>query len=1082
MKRLFTLFVVTASVGVVLTGTGLRATPTVLQSSTTVGQPSNRSVSANLSQAFVAAKEQGDLLSVVANRSTDPAVPEERDHRRALDQGGETIEEATMIHFLPYIDNGQTFDAIDNYDELCPTPSPSPDVVYSFFAAQPTVVDISLCNGTGFDTKLYVYENVHTPGNPYACNDNACPGLTSEILGLLLNPGFTYYIVVDGSSGQMGSYVIQMSGTTQGCDVQPPPESFPEGEPICFDDYDDFYNSGCNTPDQIFQSISCGQTVFATSGTFLYQGQNARDTDWYQVFLVEPMQVTWEVNAEFEVQLLILRSPTGSCSDYSIIGAAQTPACQPGSVTIGQVDPGPLWLWAGPVGFTGVPCGAEYTGTVVCSPVAPAPPNDNCDSAIPLSGEVTVNYSNVGATTDGPDEPALCTSGGDTQVGSDIWYSYIPDCDANLTVSLCGSSYDTKLAIYQPADGLCPTQPSAISCNDDFCGLSSQITLPVIGGGYYLFRVGGWNGGQGNGILAVTRDQPCPTLPCVSVGYIQISPSDGLLNHYGRVNTVRVELTNLEPADVTVPLTISDCEQSIDYDVTLLAGECRLVALPFAWTPNEECQPNFISVSVPWEPPCAGNSMYTKPLPIPAVAYQTLSRHDGIPSPNVYFPPGGDIVLVRFEPSGTPCRATYFGYWMSAQSPDSLKDPVDAVVYDDNGPGGTPGNMLAYMPSLTTRTLENNYIYAVPQQPVEIESGGVYVGFRGASHCAPSGVEAVKADLAYDNPGTTYLQSGTDWIPINPPGDLMIDVYTQCPCPTQGSNPVFGYNYITSDDPLGPEFNWVDITTVGTTWSDSCPSCHPIEPPWDPTTPGDPTGPPTYDQDWVTHTKISLNGFISFQLEGLGSGHMLMPNPELPNSVVAPLWTECETCINYIGEVYWYGDPNTGDLIVQWDSVLARESDYLTFEAIIHSNGDILFQYRNAPSYLDYTVGLESADGTQALVVYQEGGCPPIHDNFAILFTNENAPPGISQLTVYRGPNLSNNTILRWESLAPGLYYNVYAGTSSDFVPPGQGTYLGTTTGTSFTDAGVVSAQLKRFYRVIASNQPLEGGNSNAER
>lgn len=203
----------------------------------------------------------------------------------------------------------------------------------------------------------------------------------------------------------------------------------------------------------------------------------------------------------------------------------------------------------------------------------------------------------------------------------------------------------------------------------------------------------------------------------------------------------------------------------------------------------------------------------------------------------------------------------------------------------------------------------------------------------------------------------------------------------------------------------------------------------------------------------------------------------MMPDTAAPNSVIAPLWTECETCLDYSGEVYYYADPVTSDIVVQWDSVLAQGTNRLWFEAILHSNGDILFQYRNTPSFLDYTIGLENATGTDALVVYQEGGCPPIHDNFAILFTHTTAPPGVERLTALRAPGLSSNVVLRWESVFPDLHYSVYASNVPNFTPPGQGTYLGTTQATSFTDVGAVNTNLKRFYRVIAGNMPPQGGN-----
>ncbi len=144
--------------------------------------------------------------------------------------------------------------------------------------------------------------------------------------------------------------------------------------------------------------------------------------------------------------------------------------------------------------------------------------NDLCDSAIPIAEGATA-YDTTGAGTDGPAH-AVCEFDGQTY--HDIWYTYIPDCDGNLTVSLCGSGYDTDLVVY---DGCaCPTAATApLGCSDDNCpggapaSYRSELpngvfpVIPVTAGSCYLIRVGGWNNGdQGPGTVAVTNDgSPC---------------------------------------------------------------------------------------------------------------------------------------------------------------------------------------------------------------------------------------------------------------------------------------------------------------------------------------------------------------------------------------------------------------------------------------------------------------------------------------------------------------------------------------------------------------------------------------------
>jgi hypothetical protein len=139
-------------------------------------------------------------------------------------QGGEDIATAVAIDALPYNNTGTTDGYTDDYDEACPyTGSTSPDVVYSFTPATATAVDVSLCGeGTGYDTKVYVYENeagalasTVDGGEASACNDDECENSTTSWLsflpGVLLNEGNTYYIVVDGYGGASGAYEIEIT-------------------------------------------------------------------------------------------------------------------------------------------------------------------------------------------------------------------------------------------------------------------------------------------------------------------------------------------------------------------------------------------------------------------------------------------------------------------------------------------------------------------------------------------------------------------------------------------------------------------------------------------------------------------------------------------------------------------------------------------------------------------------------------------------------------------------------------------------------------------------------------------------------
>jgi Ca2+-binding RTX toxin-like protein len=134
-----------------------------------------------------------------------------------------------------------------------------------------------------------------------------------------------------------------------------------------------------------------------------------------------------------------------------------------------------------------------------CTP-ATAPSNDDCDAAL-LIGDGTEEFNTTAATTDGPTLPEDCRVGSFAlSLVNDIWFEYEASCTGEATFDFCASSYDTRVAAYSLDTG-CPG--TLLGCNDDSCGLQSEMTIDVIEGESYLIRVGGFSGG-GIGSMTVT--------------------------------------------------------------------------------------------------------------------------------------------------------------------------------------------------------------------------------------------------------------------------------------------------------------------------------------------------------------------------------------------------------------------------------------------------------------------------------------------------------------------------------------------------------------------------------------------------
>ena len=127
--------------------------------------------------------------------------------------------------------------------------------------------------------------------------------------------------------------------------------------------------------------------------------------------------------------------------------------------------------------------------------------SDDCAGAQPLSGAGIFAFDNTNATSD----PANLGC----DMSRDVWFEWSPLVAGNYIVRTCGhTSVDTALAIYEGTS--CPTQ-SALDCDDDECGLQSQVAFTAVLGQSYTIRLGTsfLAGAGGTGSFEVTFAQ-CP--------------------------------------------------------------------------------------------------------------------------------------------------------------------------------------------------------------------------------------------------------------------------------------------------------------------------------------------------------------------------------------------------------------------------------------------------------------------------------------------------------------------------------------------------------------------------------------------
>jgi|GEM_PF-1398535 len=180
------------------------------------------------------------------------------------------------------------------------------------------------------------------------------------------------------------------------CITPCPPVGLSEGEPVCYDEYVDIFNGGCDAETAAFSPIALCDTVCGESGVFLFEGSFTGDFDWYEIDVPVTTELTWTVEGEFPIGGWIVDGRLG-CEFAYVIASNWRNECDPFSITA-LVEPGAYWLVSGAVIASDTAyCGAHYIAAATHSPICPGD-FDN-DGVVDLSNLAQL-LSNYGTTAD----------------------------------------------------------------------------------------------------------------------------------------------------------------------------------------------------------------------------------------------------------------------------------------------------------------------------------------------------------------------------------------------------------------------------------------------------------------------------------------------------------------------------------------------------------------------------------------------------------------------------------------------------------------------------------------------------------
>src|SRR5262245_11286131 len=128
------------------------------------------------------------------------------------------------------------------------------------------------------------------------------------------------------------------------------------------------------------------------------------------------------------------------------------------------------------------------TATAAAASVMP-PLNDDCNAAQPINGPGPFFFDNLTASAGlAGQNNANCLFATQIAIAHDVWFTWCAQQSGSVTLTLCNqTTIDSKVAVY--AGPGCPVG-QALACNDDACGLQSQLTFSAVAGGLYTIQVG----------------------------------------------------------------------------------------------------------------------------------------------------------------------------------------------------------------------------------------------------------------------------------------------------------------------------------------------------------------------------------------------------------------------------------------------------------------------------------------------------------------------------------------------------------------------------------------------------------------
>jgi hypothetical protein len=370
----------------------------------------------------------------------------------AVPPANDDFDSAIVIGALPFNDAQDTREATVTDDDPAPfCGGRAATVWYAFTPAQNTRVDINTL-GSSYPTSISVYSGARGALGLWTCG-GAQVSFTAQA-------GITYYFMIGSLSGGYpgpgggagGDLVLSVSQV-------PPPAN---------DDFDDAIQI-TGLPFSDFRDTT-GATVADDDPPSSCGGREV--TVWYAFTPGEAMRL--EANTFGSSYLTAITVFTGAPGSLAEVACGNSFSSQ----TVAGFDAAAGQTYYLMVGSSGGGPGGSLSFRL--EQIPPAPPNDDVNSAAPITNLPFSAALNTRGATAAPDDPAPSCTG---PLNATVWFSFTPDETLRVEVDAAGSNYPVHLAAYTGSPGALAEAQCSFS-------LFPPISFIVQGGQTYYFMVG----------------------------------------------------------------------------------------------------------------------------------------------------------------------------------------------------------------------------------------------------------------------------------------------------------------------------------------------------------------------------------------------------------------------------------------------------------------------------------------------------------------------------------------------------------------------------------------------------------------